>query len=147
MVVGLSPTLGAALPVTLQMLQALGARIGGPQPAEFNGIKDLEVSSSLDGLPSSTCFTVRWLSLVLQQIAPFFFRGCHPMQPNPSIPPTHRLPCHVPLQLWPRVAWSPLWACSWDDVEAKVRQTTPVCDSLWGFPRASQTLPAAFMQR
>ncbi|PRW45148.1 UDP-sugar pyrophosphorylase 1 [Chlorella sorokiniana] len=47
-----------------KMLQALGARIDGPQPAEFNGIKDLE--------------------------------------------------------LWPCVAWSPLWACSWDDVEAKV---------------------------
>lgn len=27
-----------------QMLQVLGARVDGPQPAEFNGIKDLEVS-------------------------------------------------------------------------------------------------------
>ena len=46
------------------MLQALGARVDGPQTVEFNGIK-----------------------------------GLH---------------------LWPQIAWSPLFATSWDDLEQKV---------------------------
>eukprot|EP00887_Chlorella_sp_A99_P004285 scaffold15.g4285.t1 len=46
------------------MLEIVGARVGAPRPAEFNGIRGL--------------------------------------------------------QLWPRVAWSPLWAACFDDLEAKV---------------------------
>lgn len=48
------------------MLQALGARVEGPMPASFAGIRGL--------------------------------------------------------QLWPRVAWSPLWALGWDELEEKVRR-------------------------
>ena len=53
-----------APPCCLQMLQALGARVDGPLPAQFNGLTELE--------------------------------------------------------LWPRVTWSPLFACCWDDLEEKV---------------------------
>ena len=59
------PCLPACLPLpACQMLQALGARVEGPQDAAFNGIA-----------------------------------GLH---------------------LWPRVTWTPLFAASWDDLEARL---------------------------
>ena len=140
----------------LQMLQALGARIDGPQPAEFNGIKDLEVRLSLDGVLSSFGQHIqlaralqaraplgRWLRLVCSRSLLYMLRAAAPCNQPQASRPSVACPRPVPLQLWPRVAWSPLWACSWDDVEAKVRQAIPVCDS---FTRASQTLPAALLQ-
>lgn len=63
-------------------------------------------------------------SLALESLQARQISICRRRMPSTRLiahPKRLHLPCSAPLQLWPRVAWSPLWACSWDDVEAKVR--------------------------